>query len=121
MSVQALLDADSRTRHGKFGDVISVKEQLSDYEICSKQLASIIDIGNSMKHQLHQLIEWFKSLGIFNELCLDDQACPMNNQLRKLQQFGGSDYYGICIFINFGSYFMLRNHELFQANFSDFF
>ena len=74
--MQALLDADSRTRHGKFGDVISSvrKEQLSDYEICSKQLASIIDIGNSMKHQLHQLIEWFKSLGIFNELCLDDQA-----------------------------------------------
>ena len=70
--MQALLDADSRTRHGKFGDV--TKEQLTDYEICNKQLASIIDIGNSMKHQLHQLIEWFKSLGIFNELCLDDQA-----------------------------------------------
>ena len=81
--MQALLDADSRTRHGKFGDVISSvrKEQLSDYEICSKQLASIIDIGNSMKHQLHQLIEWFKSLGIFNELCLDDQACHTNNRL----------------------------------------
>ena len=72
VSVQSLLDADSRTRHGKFGDM--TKEQLTDYEICNKQLASIIDIGNSMKHQLHQLIEWFKSLGIFNELCLDDQA-----------------------------------------------
>ena len=88
--MQALLDADSRTRHGKFGDVISSvrKEQLSDYEISSKQLASIIDIGNSMKHQLHQLIEWFKSLGIFNELCLDDQACHTNNI--------GSGLVGIC-------------------------
>ena len=74
-----------------------IDPQLTDYEICNKQLASIIDIGNSMKHQLHQLIEWFKSLGIFNELCLDDQA-SCNNSLSSPYVKLAKDIYHVVNF-----------------------
>ena len=47
---------------------------LSDYEISTKRLASIPDIGESMKQQLLILVEWAKHIPAFSELVLDDQV-----------------------------------------------
>lgn len=49
-------------------------EQLREDEISNKQLASIADIGDSMKQQLLILVEWAKYIPSFSDLSLDDQV-----------------------------------------------
>jgi hypothetical protein len=80
LSVTALLNADvlSRTSQGGYGDIS--KEQLTEYEISNKQLASIVDIADSMKQQLLILVEWAKYIPTFSrDLCLDDQVRKTRN------------------------------------------
>ena len=48
--------------------------ELTDYDISTKRLASIPDIGESMKQQLLILVEWAKHIQAFSELVLDDQV-----------------------------------------------
>ena len=48
--------------------------ELSEYDISTKRLASIPDIGESMKQQLLILVEWAKHIPAFSELILDDQV-----------------------------------------------
>ncbi len=72
-----LLSADAASRQSQpgFGDVAGQKDQLSEYEISNKQLASIVDIADSMKQQLLILVEWAKFFPPFSrELCIDDQV-----------------------------------------------
>ena len=61
------------SRQGQNGYEIS-KNQLTEYEVSNKQLASIADIGDSMKEQLLILVEWAKHIPSFIELSLDDQV-----------------------------------------------
>ncbi len=49
-------------------------DQLSEYEVRNKQLASITNIADSMKQQLLILVEWAKYIPAFSELTLDDQV-----------------------------------------------
>ena len=48
--------------------------ELTEYQINTKRLASIPDIGESMKQQLLILVEWAKHIPAFSELVLDDQV-----------------------------------------------
>ena len=48
--------------------------ELTDYDISTKRLANIPDIGESMKQQLLILVEWAKHIPAFSELILDDQV-----------------------------------------------
>ena len=68
--------------------------ELTDYDISTKRLASIPDIGESMKQQLLILVEWAKHIPAFSELVLDDQvrlhrtswnctACPVQVSLLR--------------------------------------
>ena len=68
--------------------------ELTDYDISTKRLASIPDIGESMKQQLLILVEWAKHIPAFSELVLDDQvrlhrtswnctACPIKVSLLR--------------------------------------
>lgn len=47
---------------------------MNDYDLSSKQLASINDVCDSMKQQLLILVEWAKYIPAFTELQLDDQV-----------------------------------------------
>lgn len=64
------------------------KDHLAEYDVSNKQLASIADIGDSMKQQLLILVEWAKHIPAFSELSLDDQVIlsypSKNNLLRVL-------------------------------------
>ena len=51
-----------------------VCNELTDYDISTKRLANIPDIGESMKQQLLILVEWAKHIPAFSELILDDQV-----------------------------------------------
>ena len=48
--------------------------ELTEFQINSKRLASIPDIGESMKQQLLILVEWAKHIPAFSDLVLDDQV-----------------------------------------------
>lgn len=73
LSVTTLLNADVVSRQGQ-NAYEPCKDQLSEYEVGNKQLASIADIGDSMKQQLLILVEWAKYIPAFSELTLDDQV-----------------------------------------------
>ena len=73
LSVNTLLKADMESRRSHRGYEM-FKEQLTDYEVSNKQLASIADIGDSMKQQLLILVEWAKYIPVFSDLSLDDQV-----------------------------------------------
>ncbi len=68
-----LLNAEVLARQGQNGFEMCL-EQLSDYEVRNKQLASINNIAESMKQQLLILVEWAKYIPAFSELSLDDQV-----------------------------------------------
>ena len=55
--------------------------ELTDYDISTKRLASIPDIGESMKQQLLILVEWAKHIPAFSELVLDDQVGKIKTQV----------------------------------------
>lgn len=74
MPVSTLLHADVMSRQNGQNSIYRVTEQLTDFEIANKQLASIADIGDSMKQQLLILVEWAKFIPAFSELSLDDQV-----------------------------------------------
>ena len=74
MSVTTLLSADMLSRQNSQLAYEICQDQLSEYEVGNKQLASINDIGDSMKQQLLILVEWAKYIPAFSELCLDDQV-----------------------------------------------
>ena len=74
MSVPVLLNAEVLSRQNGSHGYYCVTEQLTDLDIANKQLASIADIGDSMKQQLLILVEWAKFIPIFSELSLDDQV-----------------------------------------------
>ena len=57
--------------------------ELTDYDISTKRLASIPDIGESMKQQLLILVEWAKHIPAFSELVLDDQVGKIKTQVEK--------------------------------------
>lgn len=59
--------------------------ELTDYDISNKRLASIPDIGESMKQQLLILVEWAKHIQAFSELVLDDQVHELSLQCGFLQ------------------------------------
>ena len=78
LSVTTLLNADVLSRQSQpgYGDIS--KEQLSEYEISNKQLATIVDVADSMTQQLLILVEWAKYIPAFSrDLCLDDQVRNM--------------------------------------------
>lgn len=79
LSVKALLNAEMSSRQGQAG--YETYKELSEYEISGKQLASIIDIGDSMKQQLLILVEWAKHIPAFIELSLDDQVRASETRL----------------------------------------
>ena len=56
-----------------------VCNELTDYDISTKRLANIPDIGESMKQQLLILVEWAKHIPAFSELILDDQVASEEN------------------------------------------
>ena len=74
MSVHVLLNAEVSSRQNGSHGYYCITEQLTDLDIASKQLASIADIGDSMKQQLLILVEWAKFIPVFSELTLDDQV-----------------------------------------------
>ena len=75
MTVSMLLNAEALSRqNGQQHGYHCVTEQLTDYEIGNKLLASIADIGDSMKQQLLILVQWAKFIPVFGELTLDDQV-----------------------------------------------
>ena len=74
MSVSALLNAEVLSRQNGNHGYYCVTEQLTDFDITNKQLASIADVGDSMKQQLLILVEWAKFIPVFSELSLDDQV-----------------------------------------------
>eukprot|EP00095_Tigriopus_kingsejongensis_P007036 maker-scaffold1013_size70870-snap-gene-0.16 protein:Tk07036 transcript:maker-scaffold1013_size70870-snap-gene-0.16-mRNA-1 annotation:"transcription factor hnf-4 homolog" len=73
LSVTTLEKAELLSRHGQHGYDIQ-KDQLTNREIETKQLASIADIGDSMKQQLLILVEWAKHIPAFCDLSIDDQV-----------------------------------------------
>jgi len=76
LSVKALLNAEvfSRQVEAQGGNGFDVCMELNEYDISTKRLASIPDIGESMKQQLLILVEWAKHIQAFSELVLDDQV-----------------------------------------------
>ena len=80
MSVPVLLNAEVLSRQNGSHGYHCVTEQLTDFDISNKQLASIADIGDSMKQQLLILVEWAKFIPIFSDLSLDDQVCNFERQ-----------------------------------------
>ena len=73
LSAQTLLNAEVLSRQGQNGYEMCM-DQLSEYEVRNKQLASITNIADSMKQQLLILVEWAKYIPAFSELTLDDQV-----------------------------------------------
>ena len=62
--------------------------ELTDYDISTKRLANIPDIGESMKQQLLILVEWAKHIPAFSELILDDQVvCSVPKKMDGLTFF----------------------------------
>ena len=88
LSVKTLLNAEVFSRQVKSTDECyhssydtsqsnngyEVCNELTDYDISTKRLANIPDIGESMKQQLLILVEWAKHIPAFSELILDDQV-----------------------------------------------
>jgi len=75
LSVKALLNAEVFSRQQAQGNNgYDICMELTDYDISTKRLASIPDIGESMKQQLLILVEWAKHIQAFSELVLDDQV-----------------------------------------------
>jgi len=72
LSVKTLLNAEVFSRQSNNGYEVCI--ELTDYDISTKRLASIPDIGESMKQQLLILVEWAKHIPAFSELVLDDQV-----------------------------------------------
>lgn len=72
LSVKTLLNAEVYSRQSNNG--YEVCNELTDYDISTKRLANIPDIGESMKQQLLILVEWAKHIPAFSELILDDQV-----------------------------------------------
>jgi len=72
LSVKTLLNAEVFSRQSNNG--YEVCNELTDYDISTKRLANIPDIGESMKQQLLILVEWAKHIPAFSELILDDQV-----------------------------------------------
>ena len=68
----SVITADSQTSQSNNG--YEVCNELTDYDISTKRLANIPDIGESMKQQLLILVEWAKHIPAFSELILDDQV-----------------------------------------------
>ena len=60
-----------------------VCNELTDYDISTKRLANIPDIGESMKQQLLILVEWAKHIPAFSELILDDQVQHLSWKLNS--------------------------------------
>ena len=90
MSVHVLLNAEVSSRQNGSHGYYCITEQLTDLDIASKQLASIADIGDSMKQQLLILVEWAKFIPVFSELTLDDQVnfYDIGNSSDKLKSRG---------------------------------
>jgi len=74
LSVKALLNAEIFSRQVEGSQGYDVCTELTEYQINTKRLASIPDIGESMKQQLLILVEWAKHIPAFSELVLDDQV-----------------------------------------------
>jgi len=77
LSVKALLNAEVFSRQveqAQGNNGYDICMELTDYDISTKRLASIPDIGESMKQQLLILVEWAKHIQAFSELVLDDQV-----------------------------------------------
>ena len=71
--MSTLLNADVLSRQNHNGYEMC-QEQLTEYEVRNKQLASINHIAESMKQQLLILVNWAKYIPAFSELSLDDQV-----------------------------------------------
>ena len=74
ISAVALVKAEALSRQQSGAYAETTQDQLSEFEVGNKQLASISDISESMKQQLLVLVEWAKQIPSFSELSLDDQV-----------------------------------------------
>ncbi|XP_059095957.1 hepatocyte nuclear factor 4-gamma-like isoform X2 [Tigriopus californicus] len=74
LSVKTLQTAEQLSRQGQQGYDVIPKDQLAELDISNKQLASISNIGDSMKQQLLILVEWAKHIPVFSKLSIDDQV-----------------------------------------------
>nr|AID52844.1 hepatocyte nuclear factor 4 [Tigriopus japonicus] len=74
LSVKTLQTAELLSRQGQQGYDVIPKDQLAELDISNKQLASISNIGDSMKQQLLILVEWAKHIPVFSKLSIDDQV-----------------------------------------------
>lgn len=72
--MKTLQTAELLSRQGQQGYDVIPKDQLAELDISNKQLASISNIGDSMKQQLLILVEWAKHIPVFSKLSIDDQV-----------------------------------------------
>ena len=108
LSVKTLLNAEVFSRQVKSTDAVDkcyhsltpqsnngyeVCNELTDYDISTKRLANIPDIGESMKQQLLILVEWAKHIPAFSELILDDQVQHHNFKLEYNAVMARFPYY----------------------------
>merc|ERR1719209_1305956 len=84
LSVKTLLNAEVFSRQSNNG--YEICNELTDYDISTKRLANIPDIGESMKQQLLILVEWAKHIPAFSELILDDQVSLLRHQHKETGQ-----------------------------------
>lgn len=74
LSVTTLLKAEEQSIQNQQSLDFGMKDQLTQHDVSQHQLASIADIGDSMRQQLHLLVEWAKLIPAFGKLNLDDQV-----------------------------------------------
>ena len=58
---------------------------VNDYDLNSKQMATIATVCESMKQQLLFLVEWAKYIPVFSELPLDDQVTIRFRKKKRLK------------------------------------
>ncbi|XP_040581359.1 hepatocyte nuclear factor 4-gamma [Lepeophtheirus salmonis] len=79
LTVTALLNADKVGQKSLLNSIVGGNINTNNFiteenVLANKQLASIEDIGHSMKEQLIVLVEWAKHIKAFCELSVDDQV-----------------------------------------------
>ena len=72
--LSAEVKSRQNTNHGMYNQHPHPDQPLTEYEISNKQLATIADIGESMRTQLMILVNWAKYIPAFSDLSLDDQV-----------------------------------------------
>lgn len=73
LTISVLINAETMSRQCE-NLYLNQLSAVNDYDLNSKQMASIATVCESMKQQLLFLVEWAKYIPVFSELPLDDQV-----------------------------------------------